>query len=224
MVKTTLNCFKEMGYEVVVQRRRKTIISRSEVQMRYPGSSIGFDIHWDLKGTPAIRERLNFDLAELEPEIESFPDFGDSIRQFSPELSFVYLITHHILHHKFRGLIWLMDILLLLANTNHFNWQKVKSLTRQIGLERPVHFYLKALNALDLWAFPEDVVTELKPKSIRYRLVSSFYPPESIFRAGIRKQRMRRKLFREAFKYHTSSKILLFKQKMYSHIQKGNYP
>jgi hypothetical protein len=209
-----VECFKEMGYELAVKWRANMVDIRSELKMTLPDSKLGFDIHWDLKGTPAIRKGIHFDLDDLNSELVPFPLGDGQIRQFAPELALVYLVSHHVLHHMYCGLIWLLDVLLLLEATPQFDWHKMQYFTRRIGLQRPLHFYLGAIKAFELGSIPEEVLSGIKPKSMRYHLAAASFPPELIFHSETKINRLRRKILREAFKYYPSSKLYSLKKRM----------
>ncbi len=209
MVNAAVECFSQAGYLIEGDPWRTEFLrTRTELKMMLPGSTVAFDIHWDLADSLSIRKGLSFDLNSFQSEMVPYPVADTTILQFAPELLFVYMVSHHLLHHVFRGLIWLLDMVLFLNSHSHIDWPKVQQLTQHIQLHRAIHYYGIALEKLGLWTIPPNVMAALRPKSIRYRLLSKAYAPATIFHPyGIR-VRFKRQILREAFKFHPSSKYL----------------
>ena len=105
-----------------------------------------------------------------------------------------------VLHHRFTVLLWLLDILLLLERYPGLDWDEIARLVSRMRLERPVHFYLEALNTLGLWRSPPRLRRALAPSALRYRIASRSCLPGTIFRPQSGLQALIRRGFREAFK------------------------
>jgi hypothetical protein len=212
-VECAKSCLSEQGYKQLDPKWTNDIIEKhSELQMGKPETSVTFDIHWHLAGSSSLKKGICFNFGELQKHLIPYEIGGTKTCTFSPEANFVYLASHHVLHHCFEGLIWLLDMLLLLENHPDLDWAKVAWHARTMNLDRPVYYYMWAIQKLRLWEMPENVLRELQPRSLRFRLASRSFSPDAVFRPQGRILKLRRNLFREAFKRTVTCRLFLRKK------------
>lgn len=175
-----------------------------ELGWRNPRTKMKVECHWDIISSPSMRWPINYDpdFVFRHTELMNIDLVPHPVRALSITMNLVYLMCHHILHHQYRGLFWLADILLLAGNEK-MDWTEFEHIVRYLKVEKPVHFYLQVLESL----FGKDGATEisqikqnLAPQSISYRFFTRLYSPYSIFKHTLFFGKLRAKLFRNAFK------------------------
>jgi hypothetical protein len=183
---------------------QERIDRHGELGWRNPRTKMKIECHWDIVSSPSMRSPVNYDpdFVFRRTELMNIDRVPHPVRVLSATMNLVYLICHHILHHQYRGLFWLADILLLVGS-GAVDWSEFEYIVRYLKVERPAHFYLHVLEKF----FGHDRVPEiirvkqnLSPKSILYRVFGMLYSPHSIFKHPPLLGKLRAKLFRNAFK------------------------
>jgi len=199
-VETAAAALATLGFVRVLPDPTEDLRRHAEMHLRDPESGALIDLHWDLVSSRALARGLHFDLGRVEGELRRCAARAPQAWEFSPELLFVYLASHHVLHHRLSGIVWLLDILLLLEREREFDWARANRLAELLGLERHVYFYTWALRRLGLGPPVPEARREMRPAVLRYHVAMRICPPETIFFPETRWLDLRRRVFREAFK------------------------
>jgi len=173
-----------------------------EVDLIAPDGKTSVEIHWDFISSGSIRKTTVFDADMVFSTAVPFSRDGLELQVLAPKIDLPFLMAHHVLHHQFKRPLWLLDICLILTS-GKVDPGDIIDYTRLMKLERPVFYYLEALELL----LPEffgtgilDIKKALLPGSVRYHVFSKFTPPSRIFFKGGGITRFRDQLFRNAFK------------------------
>jgi hypothetical protein len=201
----SVQVFRDAGYEPVFPDDfEDRLARRGEMEWRHPTHGQVVECHWDLIGSPSLRARLDFSWDLVRDRIESLvlDDSDQPLPMLSPALGLAHLMAHHVLHHQFRGLLWLTDVAVV-ASSGRVDWTDFVLVVEKLGLKRPTHYYLTALVALlgpDFSPGLGELSDRLRPDSFRYRLFRRLNRPPNIFRARPLWGRLRAHYFRQAFK------------------------
>jgi hypothetical protein len=167
-----------------------------------PVTHVSVEFHWDLVNAKSMRKVTNFDTDFIFGRLERLEVEGLEFNVLPKAIDLAYLMTHHVLHHQFKRLLWLVDVLLLLI-TEEVDWNEFEEAVTILKMERPVCYYLYAVRSI----FGEeylnrlgDLEKRLRPASRRYFFYSRFNRPENIFYQGRPYAKLRDRIFRNAFK------------------------
>lgn len=200
---TCMNAFKEAGYELKNEENvARQFALHGELNWISPQTQISIECHWDLINAKSMRKIINFDPDFIFQRPETLHVEGIEINVLPVPIDLAYLIAHHVLHHQFKKLLWLADVLLILM-TEEVDWKEFEDTVRHLRLERPVYYYLEAVIRIFGKESLEHLVelkNNLSPRSRRYFFFAIFNRAESIFRMKQVTARLRDHIFRNAFK------------------------
>jgi len=201
-VAKAVETLREMGLrlEGTMRLGRNVIDGYAELQFVNSQRTFVVDLQWHLVRSRSLRAGMRFDVGDLTRHIQVFGLGRTEVSTFRPEMHLLYLISHHMLHHRFERAVWLLDVLVVLERHPAFDWHGLVGLAREIGLERPAFYHLNALDRLGLRHPPSGVLRALRPRGLRYHLLSSLCPPQSIFWTSTRRLALRRRALRESLK------------------------
>ncbi len=137
------------------------------------------EIHWDFINSKSIRAAANYSSDVVFNRATEMHRDGRTIPVLPIELELAYLMAHHVLHHEFTRLVWLVDVLLLLL-TEDIDLGQYADDVRAFGLERPVHFVLSAVRKLfpELWTESHESMRQsLSTRGIAYHMYSGTSSP-----------------------------------------------
>ncbi len=181
---------------------KRQLAVHGELVWHNPENNMKVEVHWDLINAKSAKKAANFDSDIVFREVRELEIEGVKVNTLSPHLELAHLMIHHVLHHNFKRLLWLVDVLLVLRS-EEVDMEKFEKCVKQLRIERPVHYYLICLHKI----FPEMMTEELdkikerlKPWSLRYNVFAGINRPERIFRKGVFAAKLKDKLFRNAFK------------------------
>lgn len=199
----SVEVLKGEGYRLEKEEDLKRQLAvHGELEWRNPENNMKVEVHWDLINAKSAKKAANFDSDIVFREVRELEIEGIKVNTLSPQIELAHLMIHHVLHHNFKRLLWLVDVLLVLRS-EEVDMEKFEKCVKQLRIERPVHYYLSCLHKI----FPEMMTEELKkvrdrivPCSLRYNIFTSINRPERIFRKGVVAAKLKDKLFRNAFK------------------------
>jgi len=173
-----------------------------ELVWHNPENNMKVEVHWDLINAKSAKKAANFDSDLVFRRVRELEIEGVKVNTLSPQVELAHLMIHHVLHHNFKRLLWLVDVLLVLRS-EEVDLNAFEECVKQLRIERPIHYYLRCLHQI----FPEMMTEELikirdriVPCSFRYNVFSTINRPERIFKRGVFAAKLKDKLFRNAFK------------------------
>ncbi len=199
----SVEVLRREGYRLAKEEDLKRQLDvHGELVWHNPENNMKVEVHWDLINAKSAKKAANFDSDIVFREVRELEIEGVKVNTLSPQLELAHLMIHHVLHHNFKRLLWLVDVLLVLRS-EEVDMEKFEKCVKQLMIERPIHYYLMCLHKI----FPEMMTEELKkikerlkPWSLRYNIFTSINRPERIFRKGVVAAKLKDKLFRNAFK------------------------
>ncbi len=199
----SVEVLRREGYRLAKEEDLKRQLAvHGELVWHNPENNMKVEVHWDLINAKSAKKAANFDSDIVFREVRELEIEGVKVNTLSPHLELAHLMIHHVLHHNFKRLLWLVDVLLVLRS-EEVDMEKFEKCIKQLRIERPVHYYLICLHKI----FPEMMTEELdkikerlKPWSLRYNVFAGINRPERIFRKGVFAAKLKDKLFRNAFK------------------------
>jgi len=181
---------------------KRQLAVHGELEWHNPENNMKVEVHWNFINAKSAKKAANFDSDLVFREFRELEIEGVKVNTLSPQLELAHLMIHHVLHHNFKRLLWLVDVLLVLRSEK-VDMEEFEKCVKQLRIERPIHYYLRCLQRI----FPEMMTEELKkikerlkPRSLRYNIFSGINRPERIFRKGVVAAKLKDKLFRNAFK------------------------
>jgi len=200
---SSVEVLRREGYRLSNEEDLKRQLSiHGELTWHNPENNMKVEVHWDLINAKSAKKAANFDSDLVFREVRELEIEGVKVSTLSPHVELAYLMIHHVLHHNFKRLLWLVDVLLVLRS-EEVDLKELERFVTQFRIERPIHYYLMCLHKI----FPEMMTEELKkikerlnPRSLRYNIFASINRPERIFKKGVFAAKLKDKLFRNAFK------------------------
>ena len=181
---------------------KRQLAVHGELVWHNPENNLKVEVHWDFINAKSAKKAANFDSDLVFREVRELEIEGVKVNTLLPQLELAHLMIHHVLHHNFKRLLWLVDVLLVLRSEK-VDMEEFEKCVKQFRIERPIHYYLRCLHKI----FPEMMTEDLKkikkrlnPWSLRYNIFASINRPERIFRKGVFAAELKDKLFRNAFK------------------------
>lgn len=108
---------------------------------------IEVDVHWHLTAGKYYSERIPVDW--FWQRTMEFTTSNRSARVFLPEAQLLQLMTHLALHHSGEGLLWTLDIALLLARyQKQMKWNEVIEAARSFGLDQILQMTLTEIDRI----------------------------------------------------------------------------
>jgi hypothetical protein len=129
---------------------------------------IPIDLHWGMVDYPGLAPAAAIahqDLWERAVRVEG----PDGVRwELCPEDLLIYLALHFVVHHALSGLIWQLDLaLLILRYGDKLDWEAVIERTGRWQVRGPVFFALREVRDRLEAAVPARVFVRLKPEGLR---------------------------------------------------------
>jgi hypothetical protein len=197
-----LEAFRKAGYGLVKEHELDRLLQlHGELTWVNPQTRISVELHWDMVNAKSMRKVINFDPDFIFGRMEKYKVEKMELNVLSAPVELAYLMTHHVLHHQFKRLLWLADVLLMLTGED-VDWVEFEKTVVHLKIERPVYYYLEALEGIFGKGCPDlgEIGKRLRPRSTRYFFFSRFNPPARIFRKGQFSSKLKDTLFRSAFK------------------------
>jgi hypothetical protein len=195
--------FRDVGYQLSSGTDVERMLTfHGELSWKNPQTQISVECHWDLINAASMRKVTNFDPSFIFGKLETFDVDGVTINVLPRSIELAYLMAHHVLHHKFKRLLWLADIFLIIMS-EEVDWKEFEDTVKHLRMDRPVYYYLSALIRLFGREDFENILElkdKLLPQSMQYFLFSWFKRPENIFQREHCIGRLRDHIFRNAFK------------------------
>jgi putative nucleotidyltransferase-like protein len=199
----SVEVLRREGYRLAKEEDLKRQLDvHGELVWHNPENNMKVEVHWDLINAKSAKKAANFDSDIVFREVRELEIEGVKVNTLSPQLELAHLMIHHVLHHNFKRLLWLVDVLLVLRS-REVDMEKFEKCVKQLRIERPVHYYLRCLHKIFPEMMTEDlnkIKKRLKPWSLRYNVFAGINRPERIFRKGVVAAKLKDKLFRNAFK------------------------
>lgn len=141
------------------------------------------DLHWDLLSSESFARGSRVIVDEVWERVVSADFAGVEGATLCDEDLLVYLALHLAVHHACSGLIWLLDIALLLDQRGErMNWEAVVERARRWRVMRALFFALESVRGCYGRSAPESVRREFRPRDPRGALMSWL-----LRRAGLRR-------------------------------------
>jgi len=199
----SVEVLRKEGYHLSNEEDLKRQLEvHGELAWHNPENNMKVEVHWDLINAKSAKKAAYFDSGLVFRGVRELEIGGVKVSTLSPQVELAHLMIHHVLHHNFKRLLWLVDVLLVLRS-EEVDLKAFEECVKQLRIERPIHYYLRCLHKI----FPEMMTEELKkikerlnPWSLRYNIFASINRPERIFKKGVFAAKIKDKLFRNAFK------------------------
>ena len=154
----SVGMLKKAGYHLSNEEDLKRQLAiHGELVWHNPENMMKVEVHWDLINAKSAKKAANFDSDLVFREVRELEIEGVKIRTLTPHVELAHLMIHHVLHHNFKRLLWLVDVLLVLRS-EEVDLKAFEECVMQLRIERPIHYYLKCLHKI----FPEMMTEELK--------------------------------------------------------------
>lgn len=91
------------------------------------------EVHWHLLDVPYYMSKV--DVEWFWDHSEALSLAGQRLQSLTPEANLLYLSAHLGLHHQFRGLLWLLDLaLLVVRERERLDWARIADLAQSSEL------------------------------------------------------------------------------------------
>jgi len=204
-IRAGLSMLEDMGYRYFQPEKVDQLLADyGEIDLFQPLKKIKVELHWDFISSKSLRRAASYQPDYVFSRAVSYETEGLIVHVLPPYLDLAYLMAHHVLHHQFQRALWLLDVLLILKTTE-IDWPEFESAVVQLGIVRPVHYYINAIlkiagltefSDLDL----ESLKHRLAPRCLRYYLFSGFKKPRDILKKRGKLRKFNDLMFRNAFK------------------------
>ena len=129
------------------------------------------DLHWALLDYPGVTAAGTVDAQGSWDRAVKVQGWDHPAWGLCPEDLLVYLALHWGVHHAFSGLLWQLDLALLLRSMGAtLDWAGVVSRVRRWRVSAGLYFALSATQGLGMGA-PPSVLDRLRPGTFRCALV-----------------------------------------------------
>jgi hypothetical protein len=126
------------------------------------------DLHWDLIGWSAGTGPRTLDADGVWDRAEPAARGGPATRVLAPDDLLLYLALHLAVHHPLDGLVWRLDLALLLrAHGAGLDWAGAVARARASDAASPLYFALASVQATLGAAAPPDALAALRPRGPR---------------------------------------------------------
>lgn len=126
------------------------------------------DLHWELLDYPGITRGPSMDLEEVWGRAVKVGAGDEPARTLCPEDLLIYLALHWAVHHAFSGLIWGLDLALLLRrHGDELDWAAVAQRTSRWGVRSALYFALRKVEEQFAVGPPPGVLDRLRPSGLR---------------------------------------------------------
>ena len=126
------------------------------------------DLHWGLLDFPGITPVPRIDLEEIWQRVVKLHAWDQPAWGLGPEDLLIYLALHWAVHHAFSGLIWRLDLALLLRRGgNALDWERVAECARRWRVGRALWAALSEIQEDFGVQAPPAVLARLRPHGPR---------------------------------------------------------
>lgn len=126
------------------------------------------DLHWGLVDSPGIAPAPPIDHGELWERAVKVDAWDQPARGLGPEDLLIYLALHWAVHHAFSGLIWGLDLALLLRRCGgNLDWEAVAERARRWRLGGALYFALRRVQERFGVGPPPTLLARLRPRGPR---------------------------------------------------------
>lgn len=138
-----------------------------------PGSSrLPVDLHWECIAHPGGSHATELAAAEIWERAVPARAWGDSAHVLAPEDLLVYLAAHLAIHHTLAGVLWQLDLALLLQrHAATLDWEAVLERARRWSAAAAVYFALRVVGEQLGAVAPEAVMRRLWPGALRVAVI-----------------------------------------------------
>jgi hypothetical protein len=138
-----------------------------------PGSSrLPVDLHWECIAHPGGSHATELAAAEIWERAVPARAWGESAHALAPEDLLVYLAAHFAIHHTLAGVLWQLDLALLLQrHAATLDWPAVLERARRWHAAAAVYFALRVVGEQLGAAAPEIAMRRLWPGALRVAAV-----------------------------------------------------
>jgi hypothetical protein len=134
--------------------------------------TLPIDLHWGVVDYPGVAPTAPIDHQELWDRAVQTQGPGGVRWGLCPEDLLIYLALHWAVHHALSGLIWQLDLALLISrHYGTLDWDAVVERAGRWQIRGPVFFALRELREGFEMAVPAWVLTQLKPAGVRPALL-----------------------------------------------------
>jgi hypothetical protein len=133
------------------------------------------DLHWGLVDYPGIAPVAPIDHQGLWDRAVQTQGPGGACRSLCPEDLLIYLAVHWAVHHALSGLIWQLDLALLIGRHGEtLDWNAVVERAEQWRIRRPLFIALQEVQKHFGATIPPLVLARLRPGGVRPALLDWF--------------------------------------------------
>jgi hypothetical protein len=130
--------------------------------------TLPIDLHWGVVDYPGVALVPPVDHQELWDRAVRDEGPGGGRRRLCPEDLLIYLALHWAVHHALSGLIWQLDLALLIGRHGEtMDWNAVVERAEQWRIRRPLFFALQEVQKHFGATIPPLVLARLRPGGIR---------------------------------------------------------
>jgi hypothetical protein len=137
------------------------------------GSSLlPIDLHWECVIHPGGRRATEIAADEIWSRAQGAPAWGATARTLATEDLLVYLAAHLAIHHGLTGILWQLDLALLLrCHGATLDWEAVSERAARWRAGSALYFALHEVGERFGVAMPEAVMRRLWPGHVRLAIV-----------------------------------------------------
>ena len=126
------------------------------------------DLHWGLLDYPGIARGPSIDLEEVWERATKVGAWAQPARGLGPEDLLTYLALHWAVHHAFSGLIWGLDLALLLRRSGgNLDWEAVAERARRWRVAGALYFALRGVEEEFAVGPAGPFLARLRPRGVR---------------------------------------------------------
>ncbi|MEK6718466.1 MAG: nucleotidyltransferase family protein, partial [candidate division NC10 bacterium] len=132
------------------------------------GDHLPVDLHWQLLDYPAGAPAAAIDHREIWGQAIEVDGWGQRRLELCPEDLLIYLALHWAVHHACSGLIWQLDLALLLRrHGGSLDWEGVGERARRWRVSGGLHFALQVVQERLNVGPPSRLMADLRPRGPR---------------------------------------------------------
>ena len=137
------------------------------------------ELHWEIIIPEWYRRTTALKVEVLWERARPFELEGAAAWQLSPEDTLIHLCVH-LAAHAFHHPPAYNDIAHLLRAESPFPWDRFMERAADSRLRTPAYFALAAAQKLEDAPVPDEILTKLRPSSLRRKLVEAIANPERV--------------------------------------------
>ena len=176
---------KATGYRFVpeAEERFKPFDTRFTGEMAFRKEmgqmSVPIDLHWEIVVPEWYRRTTTLKVEALWERARPLKLDGAAAWQLSLEDTLIHLCVH-LAAHAFHHPPAYNDIAHLLRAESPFPWDRFMERAADSRLRTPAYFALAAAQKLEDAPVPDEILTKLRPSSLRRKLVEAIADPERV--------------------------------------------